>query len=118
MRLRYAVLRLHLFGEHMDSAITLIEEAKSHEKCSSANKAGRRRFSRPSPADVHDAHAVAARGQQIYDRRYRADYEARYAGQFVVIDVESERAFNASTPSEAFDAALRESLSARLFLLK
>ena len=45
--------------------------------------------------------AVAALGEKIYSERYRKDYEHRFLGQFVVIDIQSEEAFVAPSPEEA-----------------
>lgn len=47
---------------------------------------------------------VAESGHEIYSRLYQAEYEANRLGQFVIIDVTTERAY----PSEDFHDALRE----------
>lgn len=45
--------------------------------------------------------AVAALGEKIYAERYRAEYERRFLGHFVVINVQSQEAFVAPSPEEA-----------------
>lgn len=48
---------------------------------------------------------VAAKGREIYERKYRGDYEARFLGKYVAIDVVTETAFMGDTPVEAIQNA-------------
>ena len=48
---------------------------------------------------------IASEGTRIYDEKYRSDYEAKHAGQFVAIDVKSQKAFVATQPEEAIRKA-------------
>ena len=49
--------------------------------------------------------AVAERGERIYQDRYRAEYEAKHRGKFVVIDVLTENAYLGDSPEAAYEAA-------------
>jgi len=61
---------------------------------------------------------IAQTGQKIYNEKYREDYEKNHAGQFVAIDVNTERAFVASDPEEAVQAAQRAEPKAVLHLIR
>ena len=50
------------------------------------------------------AHAVAERGRKIYDR-HRLKIEAEHTGEFVAIDLASERLFFGESPEDAYRAA-------------
>ena len=63
-----------------------------------------------------NARDITASGSAIYDRRYRSDYEAKWRGQFAAIDVNTEKAFVADFPDEAF-AQARSALPGGLFYL-
>ena len=45
---------------------------------------------------------VAERGEEIYRRKFKIDFEDRYKGQFVVVDVNSENAYLGQTPEQAY----------------
>jgi hypothetical protein len=49
----------------------------------------------PNPAKIGE------RGNAIYREKYQEDYESRYPGKYVAIDIESEEAFVADTPEAA-----------------
>jgi len=51
--------------------------------------------------------AVAEKGEEIYRRKYKTDYEAKYLGDFVVVDVVTEDAFRGRTPEDAHSLARR-----------
>jgi hypothetical protein len=61
---------------------------------------------------------IAQAGQQIYDEKFRADYEAKYPGQFVAVDVNSEQAFVAPVPEDAVRAARNASPDAIVHLIR
>jgi len=65
-----------------------------------------------NPQEIADA------GQKIYDTKFRANYESKYAGQFVAIDVTSEQAFVAQQPEEAFKQAQEASPKGIFHLIK
>lgn len=50
---------------------------------------------------------LAERGEEIYRRKFKADFERRHIGKFVAIDVTGERAYLGKTPEEAFAKAKR-----------
>jgi hypothetical protein len=51
----------------------------------------------PDPQEIADI------GRRIYANRYQTEFEARYPGQIVAIDISSERAFVASSVEEAVE---------------
>ncbi len=57
---------------------------------------------------VADPATFAHQAETIYDRKYRAAYEARYHGQIVAIDVPSEEAFVGRTELKALNKARRK----------
>lgn len=50
---------------------------------------------------------VARVGRKLYDR-HRTDLEAQWPGQFVLIDVRSQKLFIADTPKNAYEKARSE----------
>jgi hypothetical protein len=50
---------------------------------------------------------ISGRGEAIYAAKYKADFEARYHGQYVAIDLVSEEATVAPTPERALSEAHR-----------
>ena len=48
---------------------------------------------------------IGQRAEEIYNTKYRAEYEARYYGKFLAIDTETEMAFLADTEDGASLAA-------------
>lgn len=48
---------------------------------------------------------IGERGENIYDTKYKKDFEARHMGKFVAIEVYSEQSFVADTAKEALDKA-------------
>ncbi len=48
---------------------------------------------------------IAEKAQKIYEARYKEEYERKYLGQFVAIDVDSGQAFVARSPEKAVEAA-------------
>jgi hypothetical protein len=61
---------------------------------------------------------IAQAGQKIYDEKYRSECERNHAGQFVAIDVNTERAFIAPGPEEAVEAAQAAEPEAVLHLIR
>jgi len=61
---------------------------------------------------------IASAGQKVYDEKYRVEYEAKHPGKFVAIDVNSEKAFVADTPSAAVKAAQHQSHHALIHLIR
>jgi hypothetical protein len=57
---------------------------------------------------IKDPAAFAHKAEAIYARKYRADYELRYHGQIVAIDVPSEEAFVGKTELAALNKARRK----------
>ena len=61
---------------------------------------------------------IAAKGQKIYEEKYRAAYEKRYMGKFVAIEIENGEAFVAPTAEEAIEAAEKAREGALFHLIK
>jgi hypothetical protein len=57
---------------------------------------------------IKDPVAFAHKAESIYNRKYRAEYESRYHGQIVAIDVASEEAFVGRTELAALNKARRK----------
>jgi hypothetical protein len=57
---------------------------------------------------ISDPAAFAHRAEAIYNRKYRAEYEHRYHGRIVAIDVNSEEAFVGRTELAALNKARRK----------
>jgi hypothetical protein len=55
--------------------------------------------------DLSNPKALAQRGEEIYNEKYRSDYEGRFAGKFVAIDVTSGAAYLADSPEDAVKKA-------------
>jgi hypothetical protein len=51
------------------------------------------------------AREIVQRGIDIYERKYRAEYEPKWSGRFAAIDINSERAYVGDYPEEALTIA-------------
>ena len=56
-------------------------------------------FQYPNP------HEIVAKGSDIYDRRYRTEFERLHRGEFAAIDINSEAAYLADLPEKALSKA-------------
>jgi hypothetical protein len=54
-----------------------------------------------------DAREIVKRGTDIYERKYRAEYEHKWGGRFAAINVNSEKAYVGDYPEEALAIAKR-----------
>ena len=48
---------------------------------------------------------IAKEGERIYAEKYREEYEAKFSGQFAVIEVKSGEIFPGRFPEDAIDKA-------------
>lgn len=64
------------------------------------------------------AHDIARRGMEIYERLYRRDYESKWHGRFVAIDIVSEKAFVADHSEEAMAEARKASPQGLFYLIR
>ena len=64
------------------------------------------------------AREIAERGTMIYERKYRADYEPKWRGRFVAIDINTELAYVADFPEQALDIARVEAPHGIFFLVR
>ena len=53
--------------------------------------------------------SIVSRGEEIYARKYKADYEPLYRGKFVAIDIDTEKAYINDFSGGAIMAALHDS---------
>lgn len=53
--------------------------------------------------------SIVKRGEEIYARKYKSDYEALYRGKFVAINIDTEKAYINDFSGGAIAAALRDS---------
>jgi hypothetical protein len=67
---------------------------------------------------LSDPRSVAEAGERIYKEKYRDEYEKTHAGEFVAIDVLSQQAYIARTPSDALKLARDASPSGIFHLIK
>jgi hypothetical protein len=49
--------------------------------------------------------AIAEKGEEIYQRKYKAQYEKTHAGKFLAVELGTEEGFLGDTPEEAIRAA-------------
>ncbi|MBV9563279.1 MAG: hypothetical protein JOY90_22970 [Bradyrhizobium sp.] len=62
--------------------------------------------------------AIAARGAAIYDRLYRADFEAKWLGRFAAVDIESGQAIVETFPETALAKARSASPHGIFYLVR
>jgi hypothetical protein len=65
-----------------------------------------------------DARKIAAKGSDIYERKYRTEFERHHNGAFVAIDINSEAAYLADLPEDALSKARTASPEGLFFLLR
>ena len=61
---------------------------------------------------------TADRAIEIYERKYKEEFERRYKGQFVVIDVHSEEAYVHESSAGAYQEARKEAPLGLFYLLR
>ncbi len=61
---------------------------------------------------------LAEVGERIYRERYQRDYEEKYRGKFVAINVETEKTYIGDTPEEAFQSARKDSPEGLFHLIR
>jgi hypothetical protein len=63
-------------------------------------------------------HEIASRGDAIYRKKYREQFEREYPGQFAVIDLHTEGAFVDQFPEKALDKARKAQPTGVFFLVR
>ncbi|MGA3162359.1 MAG: hypothetical protein ABSC77_14220 [Terracidiphilus sp.] len=58
-----------------------------------------------SASQIMNPNDAAERGEKIYQNRYKKQYEREHPGEFVAIDVLTEKAYISETPEGALDTA-------------
>jgi hypothetical protein len=61
------------------------------------------------PTNFSNPKEISERGEQIYTRLYRAEYEQKYLGEYVAINLADESSTLGKTASEALAEAKRKS---------
>lgn len=61
---------------------------------------------------------LAEKGETIYKQKYQTEYERRYPGKYVAIDLITEKAFVASTPEDAVGLLQKENPNSFFHLIK
>jgi hypothetical protein len=59
---------------------------------------------------------IARLGSEIYERKYRSEFEQKWLGRYAAIDIDSQKAFVEDFPEQAI-AVARKALPDRLFYL-
>jgi hypothetical protein len=63
-------------------------------------------------------HEIVARGEEIYNRKYRAEFERLHDGEFVAIDTNSEAVYLADRPEDVLSKARIGSPNGVFYLLR
>jgi len=61
---------------------------------------------------------IANKGEALYKNKFQSEYEAKYLGKFVAIDIASEEAFVADNPEDAIAAAQEKNPNGFFHLVK
>jgi hypothetical protein len=61
---------------------------------------------------------IAEMGEKIYSEKYRADFELRYLGKYVAIEVKTGNAYIGDTSSDALQEAKAKSPNGLFHLIK
>jgi hypothetical protein len=65
-----------------------------------------------------DLKQLAEKGQEIYERKYRADLEENHHGEFVAIDIFTEKYYLGKTSDEAVKQATSDNPSGFYHLIR
>lgn len=65
-----------------------------------------------------DPKAIVDAGERIYSEKYQKEYEERYAGRFVAIDVVTGKAYIGETAAKALEDASQSSDGGPFHLIK
>ncbi len=69
-------------------------------------------------ASLSNPKEIAAAGERIYAQRYKAQLEREHSGQFVVIDVRTEKFYLADTDIGAFEQARADAPNGAFHLIR
>ncbi len=68
--------------------------------------------------DFSNPKAMAERGEQIYQDKYKSAFESEHLGKFVAIDVNTEQAYIGESPEDAVELARKGSPNGLFHLIK
>jgi len=66
----------------------------------------------------NDPKVIAGHGEDIYQAKYKVEYEAKHPGKFVAIDIVTEKSYIADSPTEALELARKDSPKGLFHLIK
>jgi hypothetical protein len=66
----------------------------------------------------NDPKVIAEHGEDIYQTKYKVEYEVKHPGKFVAIDIETEKSYIADSPTEALELARKDSPKGLFHLIK
>jgi hypothetical protein len=61
---------------------------------------------------------IVRRGEEIYARKYKKDYEERFFGKFAAIDIDNEKAYISDFSGDAIAAGLKDSPDDFFYLIR
>jgi hypothetical protein len=70
------------------------------------------------PLSISRPREMAEKGKEIYARKYQAEYEQKYFGKFLVIDLKSEKAYLGDSDIAAYKAAVLEAPDSLFYTLR
>ena len=70
------------------------------------------------PLSISRPREMAERGEEIYARKYKAEYEKKYFGKFLTIDLKSEKAYLGDSDGETLGTALRDAPDSLFYTLR
>jgi len=62
--------------------------------------------------------SIAEKGEALYREKYQAEYEVKYPGKYLAIDVTTAKPFVADTPEDAIENLLRENPAAYYHIVR
>jgi hypothetical protein len=70
------------------------------------------------PSDRPNARDIAAKGDAVYESKFRPEFERQYPGQFAAIDISTEDAFVGEFAEQALAKARAASPSGIFYLVR
>ena len=70
------------------------------------------------PLSISRPREMAEKGIEIYARKYKAEYEQKYFGKFLTIDLKSEKAYLGDSDNATLRAALQDAPNSLFYTLR
>lgn len=101
----------------LDRIVDKVLAYKPKPKSNPAKKRQRRATTElPDTKAFTSPDKIAEAGERLYSEKYKTEYEKKYSGQFVAIEVSTGKPFVAKYPEEALEAG-RKAVPAGIFHL-